>query len=122
VVVGHLYLETVAILPYETKTILIIDSYTMLAFAIASQSFQPVARRYLKLHQSPHIIEHTKLPTNSHLHIHRNMPYLNTSPNTFRFLRQEGTYHDEIVSLGVTIVKPPKDTIEDHNSVRGTAL
>jgi len=121
-VVGHLYLETVAILPNETKSILIIDSYAVLTFSIAFQGFQPVAWRYLKFRQSPHIIEHTKLPTSSHLQIERNLPYLNAAPDTFRFLRPEGTYHGEIVLLGDTIVKRTMNPREDQDSIRGSAL
>ena len=42
-IVSELYFETVASLPNETKSVLIIDSYAVLPFAIAFQGFELVA-------------------------------------------------------------------------------
>jgi hypothetical protein len=56
VIVGHLHLEAIAILPYETQAILIIDPYAVLALAITFEGFKPIPWRYLKFVQDPYIV------------------------------------------------------------------
>src|SRR5215210_2305853 len=45
VVVNYLHLFGSAFRPRETHSVLLVDSYAVLAFSVSSELFQPVARR-----------------------------------------------------------------------------
>jgi hypothetical protein len=62
VIVDNLNLVCVPIAPHETKTPLIIDTNTVLSFAIAPQRLQAVPRRRCQVAQFCGAIQLAKLP------------------------------------------------------------
>ena len=64
-IVGDLYVECITIIPYETNPELIINAYGMLAFAVAPQRMQLVARGDLQIREADRNIDHLQFsPSN----------------------------------------------------------
>jgi len=57
VVVDDLDFEGIVSFPYETDSVLIVDSNAVLAFAISAKPFQTVARWHGKLPHIPNAIQ-----------------------------------------------------------------
>ena len=60
-VIGNLYFECVAIIPHKTDSKLIVDADGMLAFPVAMQSMELVARRSLQIREADSNVNHLQL-------------------------------------------------------------
>jgi hypothetical protein len=61
VVVRHFNIVSIAVLPRETNSVLIIDPNTILSLAITLQNLQAVSSQYGKIGDSAGRIDHAKL-------------------------------------------------------------
>lgn len=84
-VVGNFDIARVAVVPFETETVLIIDANTMLARAIAFQGFEAIAGRDSQFIEGCSGGEEVEFVCGSVFHFHRKLVTLSV-PKLFGFL------------------------------------
>jgi hypothetical protein len=93
VVVHDLHVEGIPFTPLEADSPLIVDPDAVLAAAVASESFQPVAGWHTQIGKTLGVVQHSQLSPRCLLDIPAKSPDHFPSPDTFGVSVPEGSDH-----------------------------
>ncbi len=95
----------ISLIPFKTKTPLIIHPNAVLILTVAFQSFQMIGRRNPEIIEGVRLVQHEKLSKSSLLDLLWNFSGDLPAPDSFSFLRSETFYHEVTITQCVIEIK-----------------